>query len=185
MAKKIEIDLFSRKSINAAIKQIADYKKTLTRKCEKFCYELAEMGIDVAKSNTGNYGKYIAFKVETKQESAGCVEVAVVASNTGLITSVWKTKDGEEKSVDVSPLLMCEFGSGLRAQNPMNVPKVGRGSFPGQTHANDPGGWYYMDVDGVWHHSYGVTPSAPMYKAYTTMYTNIEKKAREVFASNG
>ena len=60
---------------------------------------------------------------------------------------------------------MIEFGSGLRAQNPKNIPGVGTGTFPGQTHASDPNGWWYMDLEGNWNHSYGITPQMPMYKA--------------------
>lgn len=180
MAKPIEINILSRKSIENAIKAIDNYEKELTDKCEEVCRELAEIGINTAKGNTGNYGKYIAFTTKTEPSVSGCVAIAMVASNTGIIKSEWLTKDGV-KSADVSPLLMCEFGSGLRAQNPNNIPGVGTGTFPGQTHAEDPGGWYYMDLDGVWHHSSGVTPSMPMYNAWKEMFSNAESIVRKVF----
>ena len=180
MPKKITISL-SQSSIQNAIKELRQYQNDLNRKCEIFCQRLAELGIQTAKENTGNFGKYISFTYEVKDRTKGCKAV-MVATNTGIIHSEWQTKEGV-KSADVSPILMCEFGSGLKAENTKWIPGVGTGTFPGQTHAEDPNGWYWMDLDGEWHHSYGVTPKMPMYHASIEMILNIRKIAREVFRS--
>ena len=180
MAKTITIKL-NQSSIQNAIKELKQYQNDLDRKCEIFCQRLAELGIQTAKENTGNFGKYISFTYEVKDRTQGCKTV-MVATNTGIIHSEWMTKDGV-KSADVSPILMCEFGSGLKAENPKGIQGVGTGTFPGQTHAEDPNGWYWMDLDGEWHHSYGVTPKMPMYHASIEMILNIQKIAREVFRS--
>ena len=180
MAKTITIKL-NQSSIQNAIKELKQYQNDLDRKCEIFCQRLAELGIQTAKENTGNFGKYISFTYEVKDRTKGCKAV-MVATNTGIIHSEWQTKEGV-KSADVSPILMCEFGSGLKAENPKGIPGVGTGTFPGQTHAEDPNGWYWMDLDGEWHHSYGVTPKMPMYHASIEMILNIRKIAREVFRS--
>lgn len=173
--------ILSQSSIQNAIKELRQYQNDLNRKCEIFCQRLAELGIQTAKENTGNFGKYISFTYEVKDRTKGCKAV-MVATNTGIIHSEWMTKDGV-KSADVSPILMCEFGSGLKAENPKNIAGVGTGTFPGQTHATDPNGWYWMDLDGEWHHSYGVTPKMPMYHASIEMILNIRKIAKEVFRS--
>ena len=180
MPKTITMTL-SQSSIQNAIKELRQYQNDLNRKCEEFCLRLAELGIQTAKENTGNFGKYISFTYEVKDRTKGCKAV-MVATNTGIIHSEWQTKEGV-KSADVSPILMCEFGSGLKAENPKGIPGVGTGTFPGQTHAEDPNGWYWMDLDGEWHHSYGVTPKMPMYHASIEMILNIQKIAREVFRS--
>ena len=180
MTKTITMTL-SQTSIQNAIKEIRQYQSDLNRKCEEFCRRLAELRIQTAKDNTGNFGKYISFTYEVKDITKGCKAV-MVATNTGIIHSEWQTKEGV-KSADVSPILMCEFGSGLKADNPKGIPGVGTGTFPGQTHAEDPNGWYWMDLDGEWHHSYGVTPKMPMYHASIEMILNIQKIAREVFRS--
>ena len=180
MPKTITMTL-SQSSIQNAIKELRQYQNDLNRKCEIFCQRLAELGIQTAKENTGNFGKYISFTYEVKDRTKGCKTV-MVATNTGIIHSEWQTKEGV-KSADVSPILMCEFGSGLKAENPKGIPGVGTGTFPGQTHAEDPNGWYWMDLDGEWHHSYGVTPKMPMYHASIEMILNIQKIAREVFRS--
>lgn len=180
MSKKIKINL-STSSIQSAIKEIKQYQFDLNKKCELFVKRLAECGIQVAQSRTGSFGKYITFSSKAEGNANGCKAI-MIATNTGIIHSEWRTIDGV-KSADVSPLLMCEFGSGLQAQNPMNIPGVGTGTFPGQTHAEDPNGWWYMDLDGKWHHSKGITPKMPMYYAAMKMQENVIKIAKETFGS--
>lgn len=157
------------------------YKKDLLVKIQKFTVALARKGIGIALDNLDEgYGKYIAFTIETDMKKDG-VRTLMVATNTGLIRSQWKTLEGEQEA-DVSPLLMVEFGAGLLANNP-NASKLGMGTgtFPGQTHAEDPNGWWYMDLDGVWHHSYGISPTMPMWNAATGMMNAIRETAKEVF----
>lgn len=159
--------------------QLMDYQKEIAKKCERLVRELAEIGIETAKQNTGNFGHYITFSVKTEPNKDGCTGL-MLATETGKIVSRWKTEDGI-KSADVSPLLMVEFGSGWRAENPMNVPGVGQGTFPDQTHAFDKEGWYWTDLNGELHHSYGITPKMPMYNASLEMQRKVIGKVKEVF----
>lgn len=188
MAKKVFKATLSTKSIRQLQDELRAYRDSLPLKCEEFVKRLSDEGIDVAKtrlatqkadSNGVNYADYITFTVETKPSKTGCTAV-MVATNTGIVQSEWRTSEGI-KTADVSPLLMCEFGSGRRAENPLNVPGVGQGTFPGQTHAFQKEGWFWKDLNGEWHHSLGVTPSAPMYSASIAMREKIIKVAREVF----
>ena len=179
MAKRVFKANLSVKGIEQLKKDLQGYKDSLNKKCEIFIRRLAESGIIVAQQNVGNFGKYITFSITTNPTATGCKGI-MVATNTGIINSEWLTEDGV-KSADVNPLLMVEFGSGLRAKNPKNVPGVGTGTFPGQQHASNPQGWWYMDLNGEWHHSYGVTPKMPMYNASIKMHTEINRIAREVF----
>lgn len=178
MKKRLKATL-SVNSINSLIKELEVYKSDLDRKCELFIQKLAENSISVAKSNVGNFGKYITFSVKTEPNKTGCRGI-LLATNTGIIKSEWKTLEGA-KSADVSPLLMVEFGSGIRAENPMDVSGVGTGTFPGSTHGTDPSGWWWMDLEGIWHHSYGVTPKAPMYHATMEMHQKVVTIAKGVF----
>lgn len=180
MAKKtFKVDILSRSSIEKLKRELTDYQDDLPKKCELLIRRLAESGVSVAKQDLGGFGKYITFSIQTEPAKCGCKGI-LLATNTGIIRSEWRTKDGI-KSADVSPLLMAEFGSGMRAENPLNVPGVGQGTFPGQTHAFDKDGWWYMDLDGEWHHSYGITPKMPMYNAAMEMYRRVEEIAKEVF----
>ena len=191
---KISLNPFSAKSILEVQKQLTEYKKELAEKCKTFVEELAKVGIETAQRNTGQFGKFITFKTEVEPKKYGCKAV-MVASNTGLIKSEWYVNDnGDIKSADVSPILMAEFGSGLMANNPRATEfGMGTGTFPGQTHAEDPGGWWYAPVtksDGSpnddmahleWHHSEGVTPTMPMTRASAEMFDKIQSVAKRVF----
>ena len=181
MAKRKFTTDLSVDGIETLKKQLLNYKQSLNDKCITFIQRLSDEGIVVAKQNVGGFGKYITFSTTITHENGGYHGI-MLATNTGIIVSQWKTKDGE-KSADVSPLLMVEFGAGLKAKNPKNIPGVGTGTFPGQTHASDPNGWWYMDLDGVWHHSYGLEPKMPIYKASLEMHKKILRIAREVFSS--
>jgi hypothetical protein len=177
--KKITLTL-SDSSIENVISELQSYKQEILDKCERLVSELANSGIEVAKSNTGNhFGHYITFSMRIEPNNSGCTAV-IVATETGQITSQWQTSDGI-KSADVSPLLMAEFGSGWKAQPHFDDVRGGQGTFPDQTHAFDREGWYWRDLDGEFHHSYGITPTMPMYKAYNYMEQNIISKAKEVF----
>ena len=139
----------------------------------------------MAQAHIGNsgFGKYIRLSSEITPEQAGCRAVLYM-EDVSKIVSEWQTLEGVKKAT-VSPMLMLEFGSGLQAENPANIPGVGTGTFPGQTHAENPGGWWYMDLDGVWHHSKGVSAKMPMYFAGKEMREKIVSIAREVFQNGG
>lgn len=177
--KTIKFNALSQSSINSAREQLVAYRNSIQEKCELLCERLLNVGITVARQDLGEYGKYVVFSKEMDIDVYGCKGL-LVATNTGIIKSQWISEDGV-KSADVSPLLMLEFGSGLRASNPLGVPGVGQGTFPGQQHAFDSNGWWYMDLDGEWHHSRGVAPKMPMYKARMEMERNITSIAKEVF----
>lgn len=169
------------REVQAAIKEVKAYQQDLIRKCEILCRRLTEEGIRVAQAYIGGsgFGKYIRLLSEITPEKAGCRAVLYMEDSSKIV-SEWKTLEGVKKAT-VSPMLMLEFGSGLQAENPANIPGVGTGTFPGQTHAENPGGWWYMDLDGVWHHSSGVSAKMPMYFAGKEMREKIVSIAKEVF----
>lgn len=173
--------------IRSIQKQLKQYKKRLIEKCQVFVEQLALRGIAVGEANLGQFEKFITFSVETEQHGDG-VKAIMYATNSGIIHSQWLNLDENGNTIvreeDVSPILMAEFGSGLRANN-VTARKfgMGTGTFPHQTHAEDPEGWWYMTLDGEWHHSYGVTPTMPMAKAQIEMLDQIDTVAKEVFGS--
>lgn len=183
MSKVINLEL-TEASIDSAIKEIEEYKADLLRKCHQFIEELGKQGISVAKRAVSGteYGSYISFSMEINDSSSNIVGV-MVATNTGIIQSEWLQKDGSTKVANVSPLLMAEFGSGRYAQNPKAVQGVGRGTFPGQTHADEPGWWYATGTpeNKIWHHSSGVVPEQPMFRASQHILSIISQTAKKVF----
>lgn len=177
---KLDISLNSR-SLNHAIGELKRYRESLAVKNETFVRKLLDVGIKMAEQNVGGYGKYIQFY---KQGKGGIRTVGFLIADDNPITVEWDYK-GEKKTAQVSPLLMAEFGSGRLAEVLFAISGVGQGTFPGQTHANDPKGWNYKEWDenhkGKWHHSIGSRPTHPMYKADMEMIQQIETIGREVF----
>lgn len=180
MSKTISVNILSQKSIQNAIKEIRNYQNDFHGKLKVFVSRLADAGIEVAQNNVGGFGKYIVFSKEVDPAETGCT-VIIHAKETGKIISSWLTKEGR-KDAEVSPLLMAEFGSGFGAENPKNIPGVGQGTFPDQTHAKDPEGWYWKDLDGKLHHSKGIEAKMPMYKASLEIIEQCERIAKEVFS---
>lgn len=180
MAKRVFKTDLSTKGIEKLKKDLINYKEvTLKNLLLKYVTELAQEGITVGQQNVGGFGKYITFSIQTDVTKDGC-KALMLASETGKIISSWQTADGI-KTAEVSPLLMAEFGSGWGAENPMNVPEVGQGTFPNQTHAFDKEGWYWIDLDGNLNYSIGINAKMPMYKASLQIQQIAKSKAREVF----
>lgn len=179
MAKKISFGL-SVKEIQAAIKEVKAYQNDINRKCELLCKKLTAEGISIAKAHIGSsgFGKYIHLGSEITPQKAGCKAIYYMEDSSKIV-SQWQTLEGT-KSAEISPSLMIEFGSGLKAENPANIPGVGTGTFPGGTHGNEPG-WWYMDLNGEWHYSSGVSPKMPMYHAGKELREKVLSIAREVF----
>lgn len=180
MSKKISINL-SVSSIQAAIKEVKAYQNDLNRKCEELCRRLTAEGISIAQAHIGSsgFGKYIHLGSEITPQQVGCKAVFYMEDSSKIV-SQWQTLEGV-KSAEVSPSLMIEFGSGLKAENPASVPGVGTGTFPGGTHGADAGGWYYMDLNGEWHHSTGISPKMPMYHAGKELREKVLSIAGDVF----
>lgn len=179
MAKKLSFGL-SVTEVNKAIQEIKVYQNDLNRKCELLCQKLCEEGVQIAKAHIGSsgFGKYIHLDSEITPQQAGCKAVFYM-EDTAKIKSEWQTQDGV-RSAEVSPSLMIEFGSGQKADNPAGIKGVGTGTFPGGKHGNEPG-WYYMDLEGNWHYSTGISPKMPMYYADKELSEKVLKIAKEIF----
>lgn len=176
-SKKININIFDKKSIESAILQIEQYRDNLQDKCKELCKRLIDEGVVVASAsiNSVPIGKTIVLTTEINPEKMGCKAMMMI---TGKDT---RLEDGRVFMTH----LAIEFGAGIR-YNPTSNPKskefgLGVGTFPNQQHAFDSNGWYYLGNDGEWHHSYGVEASMPMYKASIEMRKKMEKIIKEIF----
>ena len=133
------------------------------------------MRVADAAINSVPIGKTITLTTDINPSKMGC---KAIMKMTGRET---RTEDGRI----FYTALAIEFGAGIR-YNPTANPKasefgMGVGTFPGQTHAENPEGWYYLDSNGEWKHSYGVQASMPMYKAMVEIRRNLDTVIREVF----
>lgn len=172
---KINVRLNS-KDISTAISQVERTKVELMAKLEQFVSELADVGIEVIKDNVKievdgevrNFGDSVVFRKEISETSDGATCLLIVSGNEFL-------KEWTAGSAMVNPLLMAEFGSGRYAGEH-------RGSFPNQTHALNPP-WFWVDMNGKKHKSYGNEPSRPLYKATVEMEEQIHEVAERVFST--
>ena len=171
-------------NIRSVIKDLRNYQKDLEEKRVIFIRRLMELGIRMANAQLGEFAGMVVFE-KTIDENGGII----VASDKEKLVKVWYTdkKLTKERSYEVSPLLLAEFGSGWLAEVASGVNMaspiggVGQGTMPGQKHAFDENGWWWYDEDGEKHHSYGSAPTHPLYFAVIEMQTQIELVAREVY----
>ena len=175
--RTININLFDGKSIESAIKTIEQYRNDLPRKCQEICRRLSEIGEQTAlvAISESPQGKAVTLRVDINPSKMGCQAMIVGTGKT--VT--------DEKGRTFNLLFGIEFGSGIRL-NPTANPLasefgMGVGTFPGQTHALEPGGWMYLDKDGNWKHSYGVKATMPFYKAMTEIQRNVNDVVKDVF----
>lgn len=169
MAKTIQISL-SQSSIQAAIKELEKYKRSLESKCQVFVNRLAQEGLQVVQ---------ITMESISDQDK-GSYFTEVINNNDGTLKQATVRLSGKK-------ILFLEFGAGIRYESPKH-PKAGEfgygvGTYPGVGHWNDPKGWWYRDESGNPHHSYGNRAYMPMYNAGTAMTLRIQSMAREVFGS--
>lgn len=163
--------------IRKAIDALNDYNRQLHNKCAMFVDKMAEVGIATAKLNCGDYGNVITFSKQLTVDAGYGANGKLIAVGT----PISRLRGGEV--IEADPLLLAEFGSGWNAKVLDKVEGVGQGTFPGQTHAFDPRGWWYVDEDGESHHSYGEAPTFPMHSASIAMILEINRVAKEVFGN--
>lgn len=172
---KIDVNL-SKTGISQAIRNIEWYKSYLQWKLERFTSELANVGIEIIQQNVKvevdgvvtDFGSMITFQkdISVSEEITAC---------TLITTGQPYIKEWETGEALVNPLLMAEFGSGVYA--------IGgaQGTFPNQKYANRPP-WFWKDLQGITHMSYGNEPTRPLLKAVQEMEKQIHDIAQRVFS---
>lgn len=170
---------FSINNIDGIIDYLNEYKSELQDKANEFCLELAQVGVDVAYANSGEWHDFILFKKEQEDD-----KVILIGMDRQKVIKVWYTdiEKTNMREYEISPLLLAEFGSGWYANDKHGVEGVGQGTMPDSYgHAFDPNGWWWYDKSGNKHHSKGEKPSYPMYAATIGMVLEIDRIARKVF----
>lgn len=161
--KKITI-LLSKSSIDKAIKEVEQYKKTIDAKIRELCLRLAEMG--AVRTSLG-YAR------------------AVYAGKKDISVTVEPIECGYTIKANGESILFVEFGSGITYG--YGHPKAkefgyGPGTYPptnpNNPKWNNPKGWFIPGGE----HTYGNGPSATMYITAKELRAEILRVAREVFA---
>lgn len=156
--------LLTPSSIDAAIKQLEDYRDSLERKAQEICKRLADMGALYAEWNFSG----VLY--------AGDIDYHITVDRLDENTYVIKA-DGES-------VLFMEFGAGVKhgyGHPQADEFGMGPGTYPnGKGHWNDPKGWWFGEK-GHWTHTYGNAPGMPMYNAAKDLRKEIMNVVREVF----
>ncbi len=169
MAKKISVSL-SQKSIQNAIDEIEAYKREFQRKNQIFIERLSKIGLDVVQATMESI----------PSEEKGSYYTEIVNNSYGDIIGAAIRLTGDK-------ILFLEFSAGITyGIDSYPTPagrKYGVGTYPDQTHAFSPYGWWYIDENGEKHHSYGNRAYMPMYHAEEAIVLAVRQVAKEVFKS--
>ena len=171
---KISFDAFSASSIDEAIKKLEAYGNTLDGKAQELSKMLADLGYEAAFQIMGEH-------VYTG-ETISSLQVQEIDPNHYLLLA------------GSTALLFFEFGAGVIGGGHPKADEMGMGpgTYPGQTHAFDPNGWWFptddqnliirTDKNGQgWGHSRGNQPYMPFYNASQQIRADLLKCAQEVF----
>lgn len=180
------------RELNQLAHDLMRYADDFETKVQIFLNKLADLGIEVASVNGGDFSRYITYSKKLEDGTT----ITVSASSKLLKTewySGWNAK--QTRSEVISPILMAEFGSGFHAISD-DSGLGGQGTLNKYGHAFDADGWYwYADVPPrgsdaeavaqrkgrVKYHSDGVTPTQPLHKAVMACIEQVTRIAQEVF----
>lgn len=168
MNKTIKINALNPKSIDAAIKQLEEYQKSIDEKMEQLVRLLTTLGLEKARD---------LVPVDTGVAQASIIGYVDEAEGVGIIRAGGYCK-------------YIEFGTGVKGQNSQHPSpeylaimqwayNSGATIF---TTKDGREGWYYPADDGTWKFTEGM-PSRPfMYETAQYLRKEANRLAKEVFA---
>ena len=161
---KIVVNPFDKKSVDAALKAVRQYKKDFKAKEREFVRRLAEIGVRVAQTGfaTADYDGINDVSVSIEKTASG---YAVVAS-------------GETVG-------FIEFGTGIKYpewdNTGMEYTPPKHGTY-GKGQGANPGHWWFKQNEGARaRHTYGNPPAEAMLTARNEMIDRVTQIAREVW----
>ena len=165
MSKTIHINPFDPASVANAVQEVREYSKWVQAKAKELAHRLADMGAVLAAIEFSRV-PYIGTKDVT-------VDVEQRGENTFAIVASGET------------VLILEFGAGVTyGYGHPQADEFGMGptTYPGQTHAEDPNGWWIPKAAGGGH-TYGNPPAMAMYLTGKELADRVLEVAKEVFRS--
>lgn len=161
---KIVINPFDPKSVDAALKQVQQYKKDFLVKEQEFIRRLAEIGVSTA-INLFHMADYDGTKD---------VQVDMEQSGTRAVIKAYGETVG-----------FIEFGTGIKYREwdntGMDYTPPAHGTY-GKGHGAQPWGWWFNPNDGAKAvHTYGNPPAEAMLTARDNMVMYVTQIAREVW----
>lgn len=177
MSRTITIDVFDPASIDAAVREINDYKRFVVSKCEELRKRVAFL---IATNARDIFSNAVADDLVTEGYVIGGVDVTVQHEGDNVTVVIASGKDA----------VFMEFGAGVYHNGAVGSSPNPLGAALGYTIGSFGKGngrkevWGYRGEDGEIHLTHGVPASMPMYRSMKAVADNIAKIAREVFASD-
>lgn len=165
MEKRIFKTDLSVSGIKALQKQLQDYQKDLTKKCEEFARRLAEKGVEIAKMKIADYDAIYTGELLASINSEQGAVIQHGAQWIIYTNCPWAK--------------FVEFGTGVVGER---SPHPDTSIIGWKYDVNEHGekGWFYFR-EGEWHWTKGM-PSRPfMYETSMELRHEIVKTAREIF----
>lgn len=164
------------RGLDELIDQLGNYANSLEKRAGEICQRLAQIGYDVAYQIMSGH----VYSGET-------INSLTIEERSPTEYVLW----AESKA-----LLFFEFGAGVNGGGHPQAGEFGfgPGTYPGQTHALDPKGWWFptddpnlivrTGEDGQGYgHSYGNPPHMPFYNAGARIKEDLERVAKEVLSA--
>ena len=172
--KTISMNCLSQSSIQNAIKQLREYRDSLTYKCQMVAQKLAEKGVEIARVQIADLDAVFTSELLSSIHS----EYEGITKGGG----VWAVVAGTDHA------LMVEFGTGIvgkQSPYPGKLPDGVTWNYAsGKTIRQLAYGRYvlfYPSDDGNWYFTEGM-PSRPfMYYTSLQLMKIVEKTVKEVF----
>lgn len=187
MSRTITIDIFDPASIDAAVREIRDYSKWVTRKTEELRERVAELIRNhaeplfqsaIAQDNFKSKGPGDDnFQSETPRIGGDVIVTVECDDNVTLVVAHGKDA------------IFIEFGAGVYHNTPVGSSPHPLGGELGFTIGSyGPNGahrtWGYAGDDGRIYLTHGVPASMPLYRAVQSVTRDIVQIAREVFGND-
>lgn len=177
MKKKYRASISDSGSIDRLIKELETYKQSLNDRTRLLIEALAAEGIKILNAELSGISPYY------REGKDGDIE-----TNTGELVE----SDGKWSCrihMSGGQALFVEFGAGAILNTSVGGslhPKGAElgmtiGSYPDQTHADDPEGWWYTDRWGESQHTYGTPTFAPLYNTSEELIASIYEVAKRVY----
>lgn len=164
------VDIFSKQSINDAIRQLQAWKRDFNKKLDKFIERCEEVGLNAVKTNVDG--------------------ISPTYKGDDIAVSSTKIENGFSVEISGEQVAFIEFGSGVTFNTPVGGSKHPKGTELGLTigsynpsspHASSPTGWWFKNRWGQSEHTYGTPTFAPLYGGEMEIISRIEEIAKEVF----
>lgn len=163
------------KGVDEMLKGVQEYRKWLVRKTDELAKRLADKGYE------------FSYQVLSNHVYSGQTLASLTVERVGPARYVVKAES--------EAILFLEFGAGVIGYGHPEPQGYGPGTYPGQTHALDPNGWWFETDDPnlairtskktgkMYGHSYGTPAYMPMYSSVKALEMEFKAIAQEVFSN--